>query len=91
MIYKSFSSIWIALQLLIKRDFPCSDELGTYWSLTLSDKLSLELTCLLFQVLSSTKRTNCCFPLGWSPCMCNSATSVHTLFEGEAGIFSKMK
>lgn len=86
------SLIWIALQLLIKRDFTCSNELGTYWSLMLTDKLSLKLTCLLFQVLSSTKGTNCCFLLGWSPCTCNYAISVCTLFAGEAGIFhSKMK
>lgn len=89
--YKDFSSIWIAFQLKFKRDSPGSDELGTYSSLMLTDKLLLELTCHLFQVFSSTERTNYCLLLGWCPYMCNYATSVHTLFAGEAGIFSKMK
>lgn len=73
------------MQLLIKRDLACADELGTCSSLTLTDKLSVELTCPLFQVLFSTKGTTWCFLLGWSHCKCNYATS------GEDGIFSKME
>lgn len=57
----------------------------------LTGRLSLVLTCRLFQALSSTGGTNCLFLLNWSSCICNYATSVHALYAGEAGIFSKMK